>query len=309
MSGLVMVMPYRAYVEKAKEEGYSVYAIWDPEVARGIYGIDSPGYLDKLAATADGFELADFSDLDGLERAIVANASGPEVQYVYHLGAEETMLATYRVAAKLGKAVNPVRSIELLNDKLEMRRLLEREGLSPVRFAEAPSWRAAEPLLNDFPLPLVLKPTSLSGSRGVYLLRDRSQYRDWGQLLDGYGYDGPVLLEEYLKGPEFSVETLSCAGRHRVIGVTKKVLGPPPLFVEMGHVHPFEDEQMAAYIGETAIALLDAAGYMCGPAHTEVIWGPAGPRIVESQARLGGDRIPQLVQLSTGVDMERGIFQ
>jgi biotin carboxylase len=54
--------------------------------------------------------------------------------------------------------------------------------------------------------------------------------------------------------------------------------------------------------------MLNAAGYRTGPAHTELRLTPAGPRIIESQARLGGDRIPRLVELATGIDIERAVF-
>jgi biotin carboxylase len=55
-------------------------------------------------------------------------------------------------------------------------------------------------------------------------------------------------------------------------------------------------------------ALLDAAGHRFGPAHTEIILTAEGPRVVESQARLGGDRIPLLVELATGFDLEAAVF-
>jgi len=78
--------------------------------------------------------------------------------------------------------------------------------------------------------------------------------------------------------------------------------------VEMGRLFPDPDTDRARQLADLAVALLDAAGYQCGPAHTEVIMTPDVPRIVESQARLGGDKIPQIAQLATGFDPERGIF-
>src|SRR5262249_35635724 len=144
----------------------------------------------------------------------------------------------YEVAEELGMAANPASAVRLLNDKLAMRELLREHGVSGVRWVAAPSWRDAAALLEGFELPVVVKPTSLAGSRGVLLLRERAELAAWGRLLDGYGYRGPVLVEEYLRGPEYSVETISVGGVHHVVGVTGKQLGAPPLFIEMGHVHP-----------------------------------------------------------------------
>jgi biotin carboxylase len=103
---------------------------------------------------------------------------------------------------------------------------------------------------------------------------------------------------------------MSVGGRHLVIGVTAKQTTPPPSFVELGHLHPAPlPEHDRAAIADLVVAFLDAAGYRFGPAHTEVILTGSGPRIVESQARLGGDRIPLLVEIATGFDLEAAIFE
>ncbi|HZB51152.1 MAG TPA: ATP-grasp domain-containing protein, partial [Mycobacteriales bacterium] len=116
------------------------------------------------------------------------------------------------------------------------------------------------------------------------------------------------LVEEYLRGPEFSVETLTVHGEHHVVGVTRKLLGPLPHFVEQGHLFGEPDTAGTRQVAALAVELLDAVGYQCGPAHTEVILTADGPRIVESQARLGGDKIPDIVELATGLDLRREIF-
>jgi biotin carboxylase len=309
VTNLVMVMPYRAFVAKAQREGFRVFAIWDPKVAKVLFGAHATEYLQELRRKTEGFALTDFTDRAEFDRVLRTAIGRFAADLVYHVGTEDTMLATYRVAEELGKSVNPSRSIELLNDKLAMRRLLLEHGRSTVRFAAVDQWQEVAGVLDEFEPPVVVKPTTLAGSRGVYLLSHRDELARWGRLLDSYGYRGPVLVEEYLRGPEFSVETLSVNGQHRVIGVTRKVLGAPPLFVELGHVHPVPDSAQTREMAALTVDLLQLAGYRCGPAHTEVIWTPTGPEIVESQARLGGDRIPQLVELATGFDPERAMFQ
>lgn len=309
MTNLVMVMPYRAYVAHARAEGFRVHAIWDPAVAQRIYGAGAQQYLADVAEHADGFDLVDFDDEQQFRDVVCRAVKDFEADYLYHVGQEESMLPAYRLAEELGLAVNPLRSVELLNDKLALRRLLAEHGLSPVRFAHAERWQDVADMLDSFDLPVVVKPTQLSGSRAVFLLRDREQLTEWSALLEAYHYSGPVLVEEYLTGPEFSVETMSSHGRHHVIGVTRKLLGAPPLFVEAGHVHPEPDSAATREMAELTVAMLEATGYRTGPAHTEIKLTPSGPRIIESQARLGGDRIPQLVELATGFSPERAIFR
>ncbi|MCS0605862.1 ATP-grasp domain-containing protein [Streptomyces sp. LP11] len=299
---LLMVMPYRQFVAKARAAGFWVGAVWDPR-------LETPEYLDDVRASADLFVLADFEDAEGLRQTIRETAREHRAGWVYHIGREETMVAAHEVAEELGAGLNPAEAVRCLTDKHAMRELLARRGLSPVAFEAAATRREVPDAVARIGLPAVVKPTALAGSRAVFLWREPADLAAWTALVERYGYDGPFLVEEYLRGPEYSVETLSRDGRHQVVGITAKLLGPPPLFVEVGHVHPAPlPEARRRAVEELTTEFLTACGYRFGPAHTEVIWTPRGPRVVESQARLGGDRIPRLIRLATGLDIERAIF-
>ncbi|MFF4268918.1 ATP-grasp domain-containing protein [Streptomyces sp. NPDC001536] len=299
---LLMVMPYRQFVRKAQAEGFWVGAIWDPR-------LETPAYLDDVRALADVFVTADFRDEELLRRTIRETAQEHRASVIYHIGREETMAAAYEVAEELRVEVNPAEAVRHLTDKHAMRDLLAARALSPVSFEAVATRREVPDAVRRIGLPAVVKPTALAGSRGVFLWQEEADLAVWTALVEQYGYDGPFLVEEYLRGPEYSVETLSRDGEHRIVGITEKLLGAPPLFVEVGHVHPapLPPERRQA-IEELTTELLTACGYRFGPAHTEVIWTEAGPRVVESQARLGGDRIPRLVELATGLDIEQAIF-
>ncbi|MFC1409696.1 ATP-grasp domain-containing protein [Streptacidiphilus sp. N1-12] len=299
---ILMVMPYRQFLGQARAEGFSTVALWDP-------ALESPGYLREVAAGAEAYLTTDFGDTAGLRRVVAETAAKHRVERIVHLGREETMLPVAEEAERLGLAANPSRAVARLNDKSLLRRLLAEHGLSPVevrRFDTSDQVRSA---LGELTLPVVAKPTALAGSRGVRLISGPADLAAWERSLAGYGYRGPVLVEEYLRGPEYSVETLSAEGRHQLVGITAKEVTAPPTFVETAHTHPAPlpaaDERAMA---ELVTRMLDAAGHRFGPVHTEVVLTGAGPRVVESQTRLGGGRIPLLVQLSRGYDLERAVF-
>ncbi|MFJ8157357.1 ATP-grasp domain-containing protein [Streptomyces sp. NPDC094468] len=299
---LLMVMPYRQFVSKAQAEGFWVGALWDPR-------LETPEYLADVRARADLYVETDFADPELLRHTLRTLAREHGATLIYHIGREETMVTAYEAAEDLHAELNPSEAIRRLADKAAMRDLLARRGLSPVAFEAVPTRREVPDAVERIGRPAVVKPTALAGSRGVFLWREPRDRAEWTAVVDRYGHDGPFLVEEYLRGPEYSVETLSRDGVHQVVGITEKLLGPPPLFVEVGHVHPaplHEDRRRA--VEDLTTAFLTACGYRFGPAHTEVIWTARGPRLVESQARLGGDRIPRLVELATGLDIEREIF-
>lgn len=111
------------------------------------------------------------------------------------------------------------------------------------------------------------------------------------------------------EAPRVSVETLTVNGTHHIVGVTgQRTTGAPHHFVT-GHLHPApltDDERTA--IGAVVEERLTAVGYRSGPAHTQVALLPYGPRIVSCRTHLGGDRIPLLVEIARGFDMEAAVF-
>ncbi|MZD06700.1 ATP-grasp domain-containing protein, partial [Streptomyces sp. SID5785] len=279
------------------------WSIWDPAQ-------QSPEYLQDVARHSAELLLTDFADEDALRALVRETARAHDVAHVLHLGKEQTMLATAEEADALGLAVNPPEAVRRLNDKAALRELLAAHGISPVRTAAADHPGEVSALLDGFGYPAIVKPTRMAGSAGVRLVHDADGLRAWQDEVARFSYEGPVLLEEFLEGPEFSVETLTADGVHHVVGITQKQVADGPLFVESGQLFPAPlNAGTASGMEQLVVALLDAAGHRFGPAHTEIILTAAGPRVVESQARLGGDRIPQLIRIAAGYDIEAAVFE
>jgi len=111
------------------------------------------------------------------------------------------------------------------------------------------------------------------------------------------------------EAPRVSVETLTVNGTHHVVGMTAQRTTGPPHFLVTGYLHPApltDDEQKI--IGVAVEERLTASGYRSGPAHTQVALLPHGPRIVSCRAHLGADRIPLLVEIACGFDLEAAVF-
>ena len=153
--------------------------------------------------------------------------------------------------------------------------------------------------------PCIIKPTDNAGSHGVALVNSYSE------LVDKYSYShdcsrgGKVIVEEYLDGPEVSVEAMVVDGDIAILQITDKMTTGAPFFVETGHVQPsrlpFEVRRKISDVAEEACK---AVGIDRGPAHIEMKLTSRGPVMIELGARLGGDNITtHLVPLSTGIDM------
>ena len=187
-------------------------------------------------------------------------------------------------------------------DKGEMVRAFAQAGVAHPWYQIVPA--GTKPSAG-YAFPLITKPTDNSGSRGVMLVTSE---KDMAAAL-AYSADnsrrGDVIIEEYMKGPEVSVEVMATHGRPYVLQITDKLTSGAPHFVEMGHSQPSRLPQKAQLaICELACRAVEAIGIQDGPAHVEIILTQSGPKLVELGARMGGDCITtHLLPLSTGIDM------
>lgn len=219
--------------------------------------------------------------------------------------------AVAAVAEKLGLPGMGTGPVAVACRKDRMRQVLAEAGVSGPRFAVASGWPEFEHAAWRIGYPLVVKPVDLCGGMFVRRVDDAGQLRAAVGEIDGFpinarGQRRPpqILLEEFLTGAEFSVETVTRAGRTTVIGVTDKTVAAEPWFIETGHMFPAAiDADDAASIIGVACAAIDALGIDNTVAHTEVKLTPAGPRLVEVNPRPAGNQITELVRRVTGVDL------
>jgi biotin carboxylase len=217
-----------------------------------------------------------------------------------------------RTVAAVAKELNLIGITEdtalKATNKACMRDALKQAGV-PIPIFYRVSNRAEHTVaVSKFKSPFIVKPADNSGSRGIVKIENLANQE---LIYEAYDYskkssrNGDVVVEEYMNGPEVSVETLTVNGECHVIQITDKMTTGAPHFVEMGHTQPScLAEDIKKRIGDVAKMANKAIGITNGPSHTEIIVTKEGPKIVELGARLGGDCITtHLVPLSTGVDM------
>lgn len=152
--------------------------------------------------------------------------------------------------------------------------------------------------------PVIIKPIDMAGSRGIYLANNNEEFLAALKESSNIGDSGSLLVEEYMVGPEVSVEIVVSKGVPRVIQITDKSTTGAPHFAEIGHLQPSKlDEEIKEKIKEVACGAAKSLGLYNSLGHAELKITDEGPKMVEIGARAGGDAIgEQLILLSTGVD-------
>jgi biotin carboxylase len=300
---LLMLTPTARHLRLAAKAGLYVCGVWDPKLA-------ARSYLREIAVNCDEFVAADLSTIEAIRTVLARQARSFGADWIMILGRDQIVEEVVKIAEELGLSPASAASVRMLNDKAALRSLLSKHDIESGWFRYGTTVADAIASTDGVPFPVVAKPTSLTGSKGVRLIAERSALETWAEDMAKCEYQGAVLLEEYHCGPEYSVEAFSRNGEHHVYGITEKRTTAPPYFVEIEHTFPARlVPEVAAEIHDLVTRILAAADYRYGPSHTEVIVTEKGLRVVESHARFGGSRIPQLVQLATGSNYEATVFE
>lgn len=160
----------------------------------------------------------------------------------------------------------------------------------------------------DFEGACILKPSRNSGSRGIAKISADIKMDEFAELFEiakGESRDHTVMLEEFIEGPEFSIEIIVWNGKVNILTVTDKKTTEAPHFVELGHNQPscFSASDVAK-LKAAAVVGVKALGVNNCACHAEAKLQNGKAYLMEIGARLGGDFIStELTHLSTGVDM------
>lgn len=279
-------------IKKAKEKGYYVIAVDGDSNAIGLQ------YADMAIC-------ANITD----EEIMLEIAREQHIDGVIHPCSEVSMNVMGRINDELGLAgITKEQAIRATNKHL-MREAFEKDNApSPKSILTDSAEDAWEHLQNDFSTDGILKPSRNSGSRGIAkVVRDMNK----ADFINAYNIalnesrDKSVLIEQFIEGPEFSIEIIVWNGKVNVLTVTDKKTTGAPHFVELGHNQPscYSKEDVET-LKSAAVAGVKALGVNNCACHAEAKLMNGKAYLMEIGARLGGDFIStELTHLSTGIDM------
>ncbi len=315
-------------IKKAKELGYQIILVDYDENAAGFALAD----VKLVVSTLDQEEVYRQALIYQPDVVITSTSDGPVRTAAF-------------VNEKLGKKPDlSYENALCATIKSKMRDRLKECGVPIPEYYVAEDYEEFSEAVDRLGGDCIVKPADNAGSRGVVLLepgnfdlmlpgvngepegrdtapcgvKNEPQSRDGIRIEkpgilknDVYHYsrgnarNGTVMVEEYMRGPEVSVEIMVIDGEPHILAITDKYITPPPYFVELAHCEPSRlDAGTQEEIGRVAAQAVRAIGIENAPAHVEIKVTEEGPKIVELAARLGGDFITsRLVPLSTGIDM------
>ncbi len=282
-------------VRKIREMGYSplCFAWRDGAVA---------------AAEADGFFPVSIREKEEILRL----CREQRVSGVLTAASDAAVPTVAHVAAGMGLPGPDPATVRQWTHKFEMRRVLAAAGLPCPRFLLLRNAADDAHAVSALSFPMIVKPCDRSGSLGVRRVDTGAELFAAAAAAREAAFSGEAIAEEFVRGREVSVESISGGGRHYILAVTDKVTSGAPHFVELAHHQPsLLPEPWLRELRRGTAAALTALGLVSGAAHTEWLVGDDGTlTLTETGARMGGDFIgSHLVPLSCGYDYLRGIVE
>jgi len=213
-------------------------------------------------------------------------------------GTETAIFFVDELSELLGLPGNSSKTSHVRRDKYEMIKCIHEGGLATARqcksgnISEIVEWGLIE---MKRALPLVVKPINSAGTDGVQFCYNESELALSVKNILGkknkLGYlNEEVLVQSFLEGEEYIVNTVTCASKHNLTDIRrcykKQVLGAGYVSGSEEFISPHEPiaQELKAY----TFKALDLLNITYGPAHFEIMYTKEGPQIIEMGARVQG---------------------
>lgn len=278
-----------SFVKEAKALGCEVVVIASSADNPQLYGYE--GLYDDLL-------VADIRDAESIYQAIVNSPYHGQFDALIP-ATDYASAVTAEAGERLGIHGTSFVAASNARNKDLARQAFLRDNVPSAKFAVVRDSEEAVIAAARIGYPVVLKPTNAASSQSVYFVENESVLREaFREIIDfkttymDFKVREEYLIEEYLTGPEFSVEIFLSQGEIAFAEITEKHTSDLPYFVETLHVFPSSiyQEQRDQIIDVAKQAVL-SIGIQNGPTHVELKYTQDGPKIIEVNGRPGGDNI------------------
>lgn len=206
------------------------------------------------------------------------------------------------VGEKMNLNTNSYETALLTTNKLLMKKTLDKLFIQTAKykienistFSEVSSY------------PVIIKPVDSSGGRGLSYIESKNELSSAISKIIKYSEEKDFLVEEYIKGEQYSIETISCKGEHNIVAITHEFFRAPPFIIETKHCIPaILDKLVYEKICKVVYSVLDGFNIKFGASHIELkITEEDEIYIIELASRTGGMR-SEMINLSYGLSFSQ----
>ncbi len=243
---------------------------------------------------APGMKIADFPivvstrDIEGTVRVIKEFNSRHKIDGAITVGTDASMTVS-AVANALGLPGIKYENAIAASNKIKMRERLREFNVAIPDFYKCWSFEDLKNAAKNLGFPFVLKPADNMGARGVMKVESEANLESSFLNAKNGSPSGELIAEEYMSGPELSIDALIYNGEIFITGVADRIIEREPYFIETGHALPSALPEKELNDGiDVFMKGIRALGIDIGAAKGDIKITKNGAKVGEIAARLSG---------------------
>ncbi len=290
---------------------YQTYAI--KEAKRLGYYVITADYLPSNPGHKYADEYYNISTTD--KDAVLKLAKELNVEGVVAYASDPAAPSAAYVCEKLGLPTSPYKSVEILSNKDLFRAFLQENNFNCPKAMGFTSYEDALAHIDEFKMPVMVKPVDSSGSKGINKMIDKSQLKAFVEDALHYSRGKRFLIEEFIvkKGYQISGDAFSVDGKLVFHCLGNEFYDPncDKDFAPLGECWPFQmDHKYIDDLEEQLQRIMTLLNMKSNAYNVEAIVGEDdNVYLLELGARSGGSLIPQVTECATGVNMVTWVIQ
>ncbi len=290
---------------------YQIYAI--KEAKRLGYYVISCDYLPDNPGHQFADEYHNVSTTD--RESVLALAKSLQVDGIVAYASDPAAPTAAYVAEVLGLPTSPYRSVEILSNKDLFRDYLQQNGFNCPKAIGFDTYEEALAHIDEFRLPVMVKPVDSSGSKGINKMTDKAQLKAFVEDALHYSRRKRFLVEEFIvkKGHQISGDAFSVDGKLVFHCLGNEFYDPncDKDFAPLGECWPFQMSHKYIEDLENQLQhLMTLLDMQSNAYNVEAIVGEDDKvYLLELGARSGGSLIPQVTECATGINMVTWVVQ
>ncbi|MGG3192389.1 ATP-grasp domain-containing protein [Priestia aryabhattai] len=281
-------------IKKAKDMGYYTIAIdKNPQ---------SPGFQ-----YADEYKIIDIVD----EEACLRYAVSKNIDGVLTAATDYGVLSASYIAKKMNLPGIDYNVASLIKNKYAVREILFKNKVDELsQYYYIDDIKEIKNLSDCIKLPVMVKPCDGSGSKGANKVEYKYELERACNEAIKSSRVGKVLIEDFIVGKEFGVESFVYNGEIKVLAVMGKVMTKSPDYAELGHYIPSQSE-VESKIADVVKKAIKVLGINFGAVNMDILVSDDNKiYIIDIGARMGGNLIgSQIIPIGTGFKYMEALIQ
>lgn len=227
-----------------------------------------------------------------------------KVDFIITVCADQVLLVVAQVSEMLGlPCYIGYKQAQDVSDKIRMKRIFKENGIPTTKYLELETLDMNK--ISKLNYPLVVKPVDAYSSKGVRKAETEEELITYYNEAKAISRSGGVIVEEFFKGEEISVDAFVLNGKAHILSITnsEKVKDKDRFVIFRGRYPANIPDTIRNQIEDVAQKIADSFGLVNSPLLVQLLHNGMNISVLEFCARTGGNMKWLLIKNSCGVDV------